>query len=659
MSTTMKVIFLLGCMVCPAMSTFGQWPNMCSRTVSYVRYEDIVTTVSRIERTQVPCDRSRGGYLWGNSDLCTSYSVKYHRQRRTQSRLAYKTEYYCCDESEGRGRGKRDWGSGGSSLWCSPGLPSCNPPCVNGLCVGFDTCICDPLYTGSTCSDPLCDPPCGDDNGFCIARNTCFCYTGHIRQTCTTEEEDDHDSCQDDNGGCAHMCREVNDHVQCSCRDGYILGDDSKFCIDIDECTNHNGECSQVCTNLPGTYKCSCRSGYLLQGDEKTCRDINECDTTNGNCSHVCTNLNGGYICSCRVGFTLGEDGLTCHDINECDDVISGCQHTCVNTIGSYRCECRAGFELEEDGHSCRDIDVNECGPNNGGCSHICTNLHEAFQCSCRDGYHLSTDQITCTDFNECFVDNGGCNQICKNEVGSFSCSCRSGFVLGANGKTCEDFNECEMLNGGCSQLCYNTDGSFYCSCNAGYVLASDDKLCWDINECLHGNGDCDHYCMNRMGSFDCTCRSGYNLDDDLKSCTELKQQMTTKPTPEAVGREGNVGMSGPPTVLFGAIGAGIVIAVIFIIFVALVCRRRYSTGKNDSTKHLDEAATAKNNEREVNIYAIFKDNRLMDEADSLKKDTSVDIIIKEPMYEEIPIATTKNQLWDGKGDKNTNNKDV
>ena len=41
--------------------------------------------------------------------------------------------------------------------------------------------------------------------------------------------------------------------------------------IDIDECDDDNGGCDHVCSNTAGSYECSCNSGYTLELDNKGC----------------------------------------------------------------------------------------------------------------------------------------------------------------------------------------------------------------------------------------------------------------------------------------------------------------------------------------------------------------------------------------------------
>ena len=55
--------------------------------------------------------------------------------------------------------------------------------------------------------------------------------------------------------GCDHECHVINGVPTCVCAAGYEL-DDVTTCIDIDECEDNNGGCQHVCVNKPGTYTC-------------------------------------------------------------------------------------------------------------------------------------------------------------------------------------------------------------------------------------------------------------------------------------------------------------------------------------------------------------------------------------------------------------------
>ena len=40
---------------------------------------------------------------------------------------------------------------------------------------------------------------------------------------------------------------------------------------DTNECDDNNGGCSQMCKNIEGSYDCSCRNGYELDIDGQNC----------------------------------------------------------------------------------------------------------------------------------------------------------------------------------------------------------------------------------------------------------------------------------------------------------------------------------------------------------------------------------------------------
>ncbi|XP_033117677.1 tolloid-like protein 1 isoform X1 [Anneissia japonica] len=45
------------------------------------------------------------------------------------------------------------------------------------------------------------------------------------------------------------------------------------FFADIDECEQNNGGCQHVCTNTLGSYTCSCRNGFTLHQNDRDCKE--------------------------------------------------------------------------------------------------------------------------------------------------------------------------------------------------------------------------------------------------------------------------------------------------------------------------------------------------------------------------------------------------
>ncbi|CAL4100675.1 unnamed protein product, partial [Meganyctiphanes norvegica] len=196
-------------------------------------------------------------------------------------------------------------------------------------------------------------------------------------------------NCNNNNGGCAQVCRMRRRRVRCSCNPGQQLQQDQRSCQDINECQRGNGGCSDVCNNAEGSFSCSCHNGRELLGDKRTCGSNNQnCNVNNGGCSQNCQQTFNGVQCFCQRGYTLKSDGKTCEDLDECVNSNGGCQDICNNSPGGRTCSCSPGTVLNQfDGVRCNDL--NECQNNNGGCAHFCQNTQGSFRCNCLPGYNL------------------------------------------------------------------------------------------------------------------------------------------------------------------------------------------------------------------------------------------------------------------------------
>ncbi|XP_015747045.1 coagulation factor X-like [Python bivittatus] len=81
--------------------------------------------------------------------------------------------------------------------------------------VDGDQCRSNPCHYGGTCKDG-------------IASYTCTCLAGYQGKNCEYLIQK---SCRLDNGDCWHFCKLDQNEIQCSCAEGYILGDDGQSCV--------------------------------------------------------------------------------------------------------------------------------------------------------------------------------------------------------------------------------------------------------------------------------------------------------------------------------------------------------------------------------------------------------------------------------------------
>ena len=48
---------------------------------------------------------------------------------------------------------------------------------------------------------------------------------------------------------------------------------------DVDECLSDNGGCDHICMNIEGSYECLCNTSYILAADNKSCVIPSHCDS--------------------------------------------------------------------------------------------------------------------------------------------------------------------------------------------------------------------------------------------------------------------------------------------------------------------------------------------------------------------------------------------
>nr|Q1L659.1 RecName: Full=Coagulation factor X isoform 1; Short=PFX1; Contains: RecName: Full=Factor X light chain; Contains: RecName: Full=Factor X heavy chain; Contains: RecName: Full=Activated factor Xa heavy chain; Flags: Precursor [Pseudonaja textilis]AAY85307.1 blood coagulation factor X1 [Pseudonaja textilis] len=81
--------------------------------------------------------------------------------------------------------------------------------------VDGDQCSSNPCHYGGTCKDG-------------IGSYTCTCLSGYEGKNC---EYVLYKSCRVDNGDCWHFCKPVQNGIQCSCAESYLLGEDGHSCV--------------------------------------------------------------------------------------------------------------------------------------------------------------------------------------------------------------------------------------------------------------------------------------------------------------------------------------------------------------------------------------------------------------------------------------------
>ncbi|KAJ0055756.1 hypothetical protein NL108_011379, partial [Boleophthalmus pectinirostris] len=193
--------------------------------------------------------------------------------------------------------------------------------------------------------------------------------------------------CEDENGGCEHICKQTEDHYVCECDGGYVLGQDKHSCDQVDVC--QLAPCEHECLPLSDGFRCACPEGYMLAPNEHGCVDVDEC--LQSPCEQVCVNAPGTFQCTCREGYQPGEDS-ECDDVDECAG--DPCEHACENTPGSHICHCHLGYSpLPENPSHCQDIDECQIA---GTCEQMCVNYEGGFECYCEEGYELLNDLYSC-----------------------------------------------------------------------------------------------------------------------------------------------------------------------------------------------------------------------------------------------------------------------
>lgn len=278
-------------------------------------------------------------------------------------------------------------------------VPTCDPPCLNGICVSPNVCKCDDgfkfvNFSKNRC-EPACEKPC--ENGYCSGINECTCWEG--------------------------WSEDINDPYKCTrreCRNGLLDGDYSCLCGEdqdllvydkdnmiISECVDKEiSACGENCIDFacPVEDSCECEKGYrkATMDKEFKCIPVCEQECVNGKC--VAPNQ-----CQCLDGFTAEDH----NDLNQCSPV---CDKECTHGYcsGPNKCTCNEGYAKDQ-------------GATEGSleCLPICLACKENEEC-------VAPGQCECRKKNFVVTANGDCQEIIciLGQISDDRCLCSDGFFL-------------------------------------------------------------------------------------------------------------------------------------------------------------------------------------------------------------------------------------
>eukprot|EP00118_Oscarella_pearsei_P007970 m.40098 g.40098 ORF g.40098 m.40098 type:complete len:2143 (+) comp32899_c1_seq1:130-6558(+) len=371
----------------------------------------------------------------------------------------------------------------------------------HGRCTSAKTCVCDPGYFGSNCSqnrfDQLRDcmsQPC-QNSGNCIPTISgfqCSCISGTSGTFCEVNaDECASNPCE--NGG---MCTDEIGNYTCTCKTGYK----GKHCeTEVKECDSNPCQNGGVCKEMIGLYSCACPGGY---GGANCAFKTQKCPTCLNN--GVCRSDNSGK-CDCAVGFT----GIICQTpVDYCspDPCLNG--GSCQMTKDGYQCTCTSGFK----GKNC-DAKIIPCSV--GRCQNgaTCKDTPLGYQCLCPDGF---TGQDCAVNVDECLSSPCRNNATCVDLIGDFMCRCRDGFT----GHLCEiNIDECHSSPCLHNGICHDHENSFDCECQIGY----EGTICeTDVDECAKATCLNGGSCVDGIGTYQCNCQAGFTgsmCETELLEC--------------------------------------------------------------------------------------------------------------------------------------------
>jgi len=159
---------------------------------------------------------------------------------------------------------------------------------------------------------------------------------------------------------CQHKCIKKGKSFKCACNKGFKLADLGRCKRKKpsqkpkNPCKKKNGGCAHICKNVDGEAVCSCRMGFELKPNRKSC--LHPCDREEkAGCKKACKKAgkkgNKWYcVGGCQKGYMPAPGKRCAHTGGKhpCDLKGDGkvCQHKCNKKGDSFICSCNAGYTL-------------------------------------------------------------------------------------------------------------------------------------------------------------------------------------------------------------------------------------------------------------------------------------------------------------------------